>query len=60
MCGAWYEGLSESLLSGLVKSLLSPDDAIECVVHGCNVLNKSGFASPYVLSEHTLVITHLL
>ena len=25
---------------------------IECVVHGCDVLNKR---RPYVLSEHTLV-----
>ena len=32
---------------------LSPDNAIECVVHGCDVLNKRGFACPYVLSEHT-------
>ena len=31
----------------------SPDNAIECVVHGCDVLNKRGFARPYVLSEHT-------
>ena len=30
--------------------------AIEFVVHGCDVLNKRGFARPYVLSEHTLVI----
>ena len=29
--------------------------AIECVLHGCDVLNKRGFARPYVLSEHTLV-----
>ena len=34
---------------------LSPDNAIECVVRGCDVLNKRGFALPYVLSEHTLV-----
>ena len=25
-------------------------------MHGCDVLNKRGFARPYVLSEHTLVI----
>ena len=38
---------------------LSPDNAIECVVHGCDVLNKRGFARPYVQSEHTLVMaTH--
>ena len=48
MCGAWEEGLSGSLL-------LSPDNAIECVVHGCDVLNKRGFACLYVLSEYTLV-----
>ena len=24
--------------------------------HGCDVLNKRGFARPYVLSEHTLVV----
>ena len=35
---------------------LSPDNAMECVVHGCDVLNKRGFARPYVLSEHTLVV----
>ena len=35
---------------------LSPDNAIECVVHGCDVLNKRGFARPYVPSEHTLVL----
>ena len=41
---------------GLVKlATLSPDNAIEWVVHGCDVLNKRGFARPYVLSEHTLV-----
>ena len=33
---------------------------IECVLHGCDVLNKRGFARPYVLSEHTLVIFILL
>ena len=33
----------------------SPNNAIECVVHGCDVLNKRGFTRPYVLSEHTLV-----
>ena len=38
---------------------LSPDNAIECVVHGCDVLNKRGFARPYVLSEHTLVLIYL-
>ena len=31
------------------------DNAMECVVHGCDELNKRGFARPYVLSEHTLV-----
>ena len=46
MCGAWEEGLSGSLL-------LAPDNAIECVVHGCDVLNTMGFTRPYVLSEHT-------
>ena len=30
-------------------------EAIECDVHGCDVLNKRGCARPYVLSEHTLV-----
>ena len=25
-------------------------------MHGCDVLNKRGFARPYVLSEHTLVL----
>ena len=40
---------------GLVATL-SPDNAIACVLHGCDVLNKRGFARPYVLSEHTLVI----
>ena len=25
-------------------------------MHGCDVLNKRGFARPYVLSEHILVI----
>ena len=25
-------------------------------MHGCDVLNKRGFARPYVPSEHTLVI----
>ena len=35
---------------------LSPDNAIlKCVVHDCDVLNKRGFARPYVLSKHTLV-----
>ena len=43
--------------SSLVE--LSPDNAIECVVHGCDVLNKGGFVRPYVLSEHTLVILTL-
>ena len=33
----------------------SHNNAIECVVHGCDVLNKRGFARPCVLSEHTLV-----
>ena len=47
MCGAWEEGLSGSLAT------LFPDNAIECVVHGCDVLNKRGFA----LSKHTLVLT---
>ena len=47
MCGTWEEGLSGSLL------LFSPDNAI---VHGCDVLNKRGFARPYVLLEHTLVV----
>ena len=50
MCGAWEEGLSGSLL------LFSPDNAIECVLHACDVLNKRGFARPYVLSEQTLVM----
>ena len=36
------------------------DNAIECVVHGCDVLNKRGFARPYVLSEHTLVIQWII
>ena len=45
VCGAWEEGLAT----------LSPDNATECVVHGCDVLNKRGFARPYMLSEHTLV-----
>ena len=41
---------------GLVEACsLSPDNAIEYVVHGCDVLNKRGFARPYMLSEHTLV-----
>ena len=40
---------------GLVEACYSsPDTAIECVVHGCDVLNKRGFTRPYVLSEHTL------
>ena len=42
--GAWWK-----------LATLSPDNAIERVVHGCDVLNKRGFARPYVLSEHTLV-----
>ena len=46
MCGAWEEGRSGSLL-------------MECVVHGCDVLNKRGFARPYLLSDHTLVVMHL-
>ena len=25
-------------------------------MHGCDVLNEKGFARPYVLSEHTLVV----
>ena len=29
--------------------------AIECVLHGCDVLNKRGFARPNMLSEHTLL-----
>ena len=52
MCGAW--------LSGSLHATPSPDNAIECVVHGCDVLNKKGFAHPYVLSEHTLVIISLI
>ena len=32
------------------------DNAMECVVYGCDGLNKKGFTRPYVLSEHTLVI----
>ena len=35
---------------------LSSDNAIECVVHSCDAFNKRGFARPYVLSEHTLVL----
>ena len=34
------------------KWKLSPDNAIECVVHGCDVFNKRGFDRPYVLSEY--------
>ena len=39
MCGAWEEGFSESLLS----SFSCLDNAMECDVHGCDVLNKRGF-----------------
>ena len=53
MCGVWEEGLRK-------LATLSPDNAIECVVHGCDVLNKRGFARPYVLSEHTLVTIQML
>ena len=28
-------------------------------MHGCDVLNKRGFARPYVLSEHILVFFRL-
>ena len=42
---------------GLVEACYSFScHAIECVVHGCDVLNKRGFARPYMQSEHTLVL----
>ena len=54
VCSAWKQGLSGSLLLFLLS--IQCNCAMECVVHGCDGLNKRGFAHPYVLSEHTLVV----
>ena len=48
MVSVWYMGRG----AWWKLATLSPDNAIECAV---DVLNKRGFARPYVLLEHTLV-----
>ena len=45
------------LVEACYSSYSCLDDALvqECVVHGCDGLNKRSFSRPLVLLEHTLV-----
>ena len=46
-CMGWEGNIQERLSGSLLLFFL-----LQCVVHGCDVLYKRGFATPYVLLEH--------
>ena len=56
--GSHFGAQPPKMATAAVAKLLLCCDIIckRSIVHGCYVLNKRGFARPYVLSEHTLVV----